>query len=296
MQPNGHLRLAVSSDEGDALKFELFDRELPTRPREGCEPRGVRPVLTVDRFAEAFTFQTREYAANSDLIALGDGFGMRRGSPELRRLLNLAQMGLESADPANFAPFYEQTRMLTYGDGTSVATRSLMVPMTGDPGVPIATAAALLRAAGHLDYLTVDPRYGKTQQQVLIDTGFVEGVERTGRHFDAAGNPVLMDIDVLQQVASADDGFGVPRLNPPMRLLRKSQKLGGTVGALFPMMSAQGKHSFPVPDPAEPFDLGSLLINIFSTYLGKGGEEMPLEACMERSNCSWFKPVPPPTP
>ena len=28
--------------------------------------------------------------------------------------------------------------------------------------------------------------------------------------------------------------------------------------------------------------------------LGNGGEKMPLEPCMERSNCSWFKPVPPP--
>ena len=296
VQPNGHLRLAVSSDEGDRLRFELYDVELPTRLREGCEPGAATPVLTIDSFSDAFTFQAREHPAGAPLIALGDGFGMRRGSPELRRLLSLAQVGLESADPANFAPFYEQTRLLTYGDGKSVATRSLMVPMTGDPGVPIATAAALLRAAGHLDYRTVDPRYGKTQQQVLIDTGFVEGVERTRRHLDAAGKPVLMDVDVLQSVASADDGFGVPRLDPPLRLLRKSQKLGGTVGALFPMMSARGDHSFPVPDPAQPFDLGTLLINIFASYLGNGGEAMPLEACMERSSCTWFKPVPPPTP
>ncbi|MBS1151037.1 MAG: hypothetical protein H6Q89_2735 [Myxococcaceae bacterium] len=299
VQPNGHLRLAVSSDQGDRLKLELFDRELPTRPREGCEPQGVSPVLTIDSFSTEFTFQTRPFAAGSPLQALGDGFGMRRGSPELRRLLNLAQVGLEAADPANFAPFYEQTRTLTYGDGKSVATRSMMVPMTGDPGVPIATAAALLRAAGHLDYRHADPKFkgryaGMTAQQVLIDTGFVEGVERTRRHLDAAGNPVLMDVDVLQSVASADDGFGVPRLDPPIRLLRQSKSLGGTVGALFPMMSARGDHSFPVPDPAQPFDLGTLLINIFASYLGSGGETMPLEACMERSNCSWFKPVPPP--
>ena len=58
------------------------------------------------------------------------------------------------------------------------------------------------------------------------------------------------------------------------------------------MMSPQGKHSFPVPDPGQSFDLGTLLINIFSSYLGNGGEKVPLEACMEDRTCSWFKPVP----
>jgi len=86
----------------------------------------------------------------------------------------------------------------------------------------------------------------------------------------------------------------VPRLNPPLRLIRKSEKLGGTVGAIFPMMNPLGEHSFPVPDPAKSFDLGTLMINIFASYLGSGGDKMPLEACMERANCTWFKPVPPP--
>jgi len=296
VQKNGHLRLAVSSDMGDKLKFEIFNKELPSRPREGCDPAGFTASQTIETFSERVTFQTRVYPAGSPLLALGDGFGMRRGSPELRRLLNLAQVGLESADPANFAPFYEQAhgRTLEYGDGSKVATRSMMVPMTGDPGVPVATAAALLRAAGHLDYRNIDPRYGKTPQQVLIDTGFVEGVERTGRHKDANGRNVLMDVDVLQDVAMANDGFGVPRLNPPLRLIRKSEKLGGTVGAIFPMMNPLGEHSFPVPDPAKSFDLGTLMINIFASYLGSGGDKMPLEACMERANCTWFKPVPPP--
>jgi len=33
-----------------------------------------------------------------------------------------AKVGLEPSDPANFAPFYEQNRMLTYGDGTIQAS------------------------------------------------------------------------------------------------------------------------------------------------------------------------------
>lgn len=293
VQPNGHLRVAVPSDKGDTIAIELYDRELTPRPREGCDPGRVAPYGSFTTFEQTVEFMGQTWEAGSPLRALGDGFGLRRSTPDLRRLFSLAQVGLESADPANFAPNYEGARTLTYGDGTTVATRSLMVPMTGDPGVPIATAAALLRAAGHLDYKNIDPRYGKTQQQVLIDDGVVEGVERTGRFKDLNGRNALKDPDVLQLVANADDGFGVPRLSPPLRLLRKSEALGGTVGALFPMMDPEGAHSFPVPDPDRPgFDLGMMLINIFATYLGNGGEAMPLEACLEDTSCPWIRPVP----
>lgn len=289
-QPNGHLRVAVSSDDGNKLRFELYDHELPTKAPEGCDPAGATPVLTVDKFEGEVKFQGATVAANSPLVALGDGFGMRRGSPDLRRLFGLAQVALESSDPANFAPFYEGTRTLSYADGSTVSTRSLMIPMTGDPGVPIATANALMRAAGHLDFENVDPAYGVTRQQQLLNVGFVQGVYRASPYKDPAGNPVLEDVSVLESVASADDGFGAPRLNPPMRMVRDA--LGGKVGAMFPYMNPQGEHSFPVPDPAKQFDLGSLLINLFADYLGSGGTRVRLEPCMERNNCDWLKPVP----
>jgi hypothetical protein len=289
VQPNGHLRVAVSSDDQDPLRVELYDEELPSMKREGCDPTGFTPSLTIDAWAQETAFQGRTYAAGSPLVALGDGFGLKRGSPELRRLMGLAQVALEACDPANFAPFYDGTRTLTYPTGETVSTPALMVPMTGDPGVTIAAGTALLRAAGFVDYKNVDPRYGKTQMQQLIDLGFVEGVERTGRWKDSTGRNVLYDVDVLQAVANADDGFGVPRLSPPMRLLKQSEKFGETVGALFPMMNPLGEHSFPVPDPNKPFDLGMLLINIFGTYLSTG--TVPLEPCMEDTTCPWIKPV-----
>jgi hypothetical protein len=288
-QPNGHLRVAVPSDAFDPMQVDFYAEELPTMARTGCDPSGHTPVLTVSKLGVDVSYQGQTYPAGSDLVAFGDGFGLRRGSPELRRLLSLAQIMLESADPANVAPFYDGTRTMMYADGALVQTQTLMVPMTGDPGVPIATGVALLRAAGHVDYQNIDPRYGKTQLKELIDVGFVQGVERAGPYKDAKGNPALYDVDVLEAVSNADDGFGVPRLMPPMRLLRQSDKLGVTVGALFPMMNPQGEHSFPVPDPAKPFDLGMLLINIFGNYLATG--TVPLEACMVDSSCSWIKPV-----
>jgi hypothetical protein len=295
VQKNSHLRLSVPSDQGDPLRFELYDRELPTQLKTGCDPTGVEPIKVVDTIDREVKFLGQVIPAGTTLTAFADGYGLRRGSPEMRRLLALGQIALESGDPANFAPFYDGTRTLTYGDGSTVKTRALLVPMTGDPGVPISTANALMRAAGFLDVRKIDPRYGKSTQQELIDVGFVEGVERTNRYKDTMNRAALMDVDVLQNVKpGGNDLFGVPRLDPPMRLFGPSAKIGGTVGAILPYMDSEGAHSFPIPDPGKSFDLGSLLINVFSAYLGSGGERVSLEPCMERSNCPWFPPIPSP--
>lgn len=126
----------------------------------------------------------------------------------------------------------------------------------------------------------VKPRRSRSSKDV--------GLARTGRYQDARGRNVLMDVDVLQAVAGADDGFGTPRLDPPMRLVRDSAKLGGKVGALFPMMNPAGQHSLPVPNPDKPFDLGTLVIALVADSLGSGGTHVSLEPCMERSSCAWL--------
>ncbi len=287
-QRNGHMRLAISSDLGDPLRFELYEQELPSKKLEGCDPTGFTPSVVIEQIEKTFSFQGKTHEAGEPMSALGDGFGLRRGSPELRRLFSLAQIALEPSDPANFAPFWEGTRAFTYGDGATVSTRALLLPMTGDPGVPVATATALMRAAGFVDFEKDDARYGKTQMQQLIDVGFVEGVERTRRYQDPMGRDVLMDVDVLESVSGADDGFGTPRLSPPMRLVRDSSAVGGRVGALFPMMNPKGEHSLPIPDPGKPFDLGTYVINLFSDYLGSGGTRVSFDGCMVRNDCPWL--------
>jgi hypothetical protein len=294
VQKNGHLRLSVPVDEGDPLQLELYEDVLPSQPKTGCDPTGFTPVKVIDTIDREVKVFGNVVPAGTKLYAFADGYGLRRGSPEMRRLLALGQIALESADPANFAPFYDGTRTLKYGDGSQVKTRALLVPMAGDPGVPISTANALMRAAGFLDVRQIDPRYGKSSQQQLIDVGFVEGVERTRRYLDSQGRPALMDVDVLQAVRpGADDMFGVPRLNPPLRAFGPSEKIGGVVGGLMPYMDPEGAHSFPIPDPGKSFDLGSLLLNTFGAYLSSGGTKVPLEPCVERSNCDWFPPIPP---
>src|SRR5439155_21923143 len=86
-------------------------------------------------------FQDRHLTAGDPLVALGDGVGMRRGSPEIRRFMGLAQTALDAADPASFAPNFEK-RLLTYGTGEEVRTRALIFSTIGDMNVPMATGAA----------------------------------------------------------------------------------------------------------------------------------------------------------
>ena len=291
VQPNGRLRVAVSSDRGDLLRLSVFDQELPSREREGCEIVGT-PSFVIDTFEEAFAYDGAKTAAGSPLVALGDGFGLRRANPELRRMLGIAQVALDGADPANTAPFIHQDRLLTYGTGETVSSRILYMNTLGDSGVPTATGVALARAAGLINYRDIDPRYGKTVQQLLVDVGLVEGVEGTKRHVDKAGNGVLLDVDNLSALMPPGDGFDQPRLDPPLRLLRDNDsKVGGRSGILFPDMTPSGTHGFPVPSPTKPFDLGALLVNQMVRYMASHGTEVDFDLCQFKWTCPWLPPA-----
>ncbi|MHB8876381.1 MAG: hypothetical protein ACYC8T_22030, partial [Myxococcaceae bacterium] len=192
----------------------------------------------------------------------------------------------------NWAPYWEGHRQLTYGTGETSATRVLVLPSIGDSGVSISAGIAMSRAAGFVKYDEIDPRYGKSQNDVLIDTWAVEGLSRTARYTNSSGAPVLMDLEHLASITGADDGFGVPRLSPPLRLPQKRASHGGYSGVLFPMLDPAGKHGFVTPNPTAPFDLGSLLFNVIGRYLQSSGMEYGLEPCQVDFTCSWIAPLP----
>ena len=209
-------------------------------------------------------------------------------------MLGIAQVALEGADPANSAPFLHQDRVLTYGTGETVQTRAFYINTMGDPGVPTASGVTMVRAAGLINFRDVDPRYNKTVQQLLLDNGVVEGVESSKRFMSADGTPVLMDVDDLQNLSTkGGDGFDVPRLNPPLRLLRHNTAAqGGGISAMFfPMMSQFGVHGFPTPKPEANFDLGSLLINQMVRYVASRGEQLDFDTCQLDWSCSWLPPL-----
>ncbi|MBK6464063.1 MAG: hypothetical protein IPF92_24125 [Myxococcales bacterium] len=286
VQPSGTFRVAIAMDEGDPLELSVYRGPAAPRPRDGCVVPAEAPYVKVTTFGYEVAIGDKLFAAGSPLVAPTDGFGQRRATPDLRRFLGLSQIALDAADPMNWAPYWDGTRTMTYGTGATVETRVLMAPSVGDPGVAIAGGVAMARAAGFVEYDRDDPRYGKPQNQVLIDTGTVEGTYRLGRHRDSKGNPVLMDVESFASIVPAPDGFDVPRLAPPLRLVRKGAD-GGFSGVLFPMLSPKGKHGFASPDPTKPFDLGTYLLNIMGRYMQTSGRELSLDKCQATSACPW---------
>ncbi len=208
VQADGSFRVAVPSDTDDVLEFRAYAGPLAPEAETGCVvPEGVAATVTITTVDREVKYAGRTFAAGSAFTAVTDGFGLRRATPGLRRMLGLSQIALESGDPMNWAAYWEGRRTMTYGTGETVGTRVLVLPSIGDTGVPIASGIALSRAAGFIGYDTIDPRYGKSQSEVLVDTWAVEGLSRTARYTNSHGAPVLMDLENFASLTGADDGY-----------------------------------------------------------------------------------------
>lgn len=287
---SGAFRVSVPADKGDRLELRAYAGPLPPRARIGCVVPTTAAKLTITTIDRDVDVGAAHFAAGSSLLAIADGFGLRRSTPELRRMVGLGQIAMDSADPMNFAPYWEGHRTLTYGTGETVATNVWLIPSNGDPGVCIANGIALARAAGFIPYDVVDPAYGKSQNQVMLDTFTTEGVSRLARYRDRSDRPVLMDVSNLPAITGADDGFDAPRLTPPLRSTA-TRPDGGASGALIVMLDPRGKHGFVTPDPDQPFDLGTLMMHMIGRYASTSGKQLSYDACQVTASCPWIAPV-----
>ncbi len=279
---------AVSSDVGDPLSLEIYDGPLPSALPQGCAvPDGTTPKMVFNTLGYDVTYQAQKFPKGTPLIAFTDGFGLRRSSPELRRFMGIAQLAMESGDPVNVAPFYERW-LLKYGTGEEVHTRGMIINTIGDMNVPMATGVEIARAAGYIELFQKDPRYGKTDNRVLIDTHALEAVERAGPYTNSLGQPVLMDVDYYSNVQMNNDGFDVPRLDPPLRLQAQSDVLGGWRGMMLPMVLPTGKHGFSGPDPSLPWNLGGFMFVTMGRYMSTDGKSFDLQACNIDFSCDYF--------
>jgi hypothetical protein len=179
------------------------------------------------------------------------------------------------------------------------------------------------RAAGFIDYLNDDPRFGKSQNQMLIDTYTIESVHSFGRYQSEALGPVHLDIENFSQGTDIW-GDDVPRMDPPAHLWSDTEidgsPRGGISGAIFPYPIPQGQHGFPfpgeLPDRAiaacrdacpegencqcadvETFDTGAFMFNQMGRWFTSRAKEMPTDLCMSSNTCAWeptqpqFRPV-----
>ncbi len=332
-RPGDLLQLAIISAAGTRLiqTFELPDRT---------------PQLAAAHFFGV------DYKTGTPLTAVARGFGYTRNTPEFRRLMGLSQTILEPGDPVNYAPHYFKDPLLVGDPADGTVARApanvLVIGTSGDPGVPINTAISLARAAGLVELNQPDPDYGISVDQVLIGSGAVEGVAKLSRYASTSygprqalgshlrcdpgsdcTSPGLVDTTGYScdgAGGNCTDGFGAPRLNPPLRqqLQRTSSAaaacppksplaaaggcyssgasacmtdgagnaLPGVSALLLPYLNRQGQHGFFTPHPGKAFDMDSYLANLIGRYFECRGRELRFDPCQTQLSSASVGPVP----
>jgi hypothetical protein len=218
---DGSLRIEFGATYLDDLDIQFYNAPDVVDSYATCNPTAAAPVgrhvTTFEQKATQYfpastatcpsdpspgcaNFIDRFFPVGSLLVAPQDGLGFKRNSPKSRRFWFLAQMGVDPADPINYAPYY-MMRPLPDPSGNPVKPRALLGADTvGDAFVNIETGLNFARAAGaipffppsalalypeYADYVTPQPLYdaygGLTPNQVLISNYEVEGVARFGR-------------------------------------------------------------------------------------------------------------------
>ncbi len=318
----GRVRAAVESDKGDLHRLVFYEGPSLVTGSEHCEVvDGAQVRAMVTAFGHGLTedwqveFESELFVRHQRLVAIADGFALRRANPEIRRLLSLAQAITDRADPAAYASQYRREPLRYPAMNEVVSTSVLMLAMVGDMSVPTNGSAAVARAFGILDYLEVDPRYGVPPNQVLIDTFAMEGVHRMNRFqygsedYEGDEYPEGIHMDV-ENFSEGDDIWGdnVPRLDPPLRLAGPDSN-NRVSGAFFGYARPYGEHGFPLPyelrtrvreaclaecpegDDCDCFSLTTFdpsffYLNMMGHFLGTGGRDISTDLCLSANDCN----------
>ena len=269
----GAFRVGIPSDQGDYWVVELYrDARLhtdfgtcaidgdpaPDRVIETWESaHGNTGAGNCSSCAEFAGIVFREASVPVEeaapLSAPAAGYGRRRQSPELRRLVMLAQVGLERGDPINYVDRIF-LHPLEVEDVTPRPRSILIVNTNGDPNVPIATGYAMARAAGVIPFLPADApahladfrappdffaaRGYRSPNELLIDFHAIEGLPRLLRHPAGPGaEAFLVDVDDLAegratfatdgetQIPASEGGIAPVRVTPGLRWSRRSRPM-----------------------------------------------------------------------
>lgn len=177
----------------------------------------------VDKWGWDVTFQNTLYPQGQPLVALQEGLGYARNTPDFRRFYGIAQHVIAPADPAVWSRrYFDDPVRATYDPAWKEGRNHVIVmPTVGDYEVPAATGIALGRTSGLLGsydrdpdhyapengwraLFTPDPRYGVSIDQWLIDNHVVEGDWRMQRWASHGQNPnALFDPDNVSDGAAS---------------------------------------------------------------------------------------------
>lgn len=319
VDPQGRVRASLESDRGDPIRI-VFYRGHQLVPGTTCGIRsGAQVVDVISTFEVPVTYHGELFPVGAPLRALEDGLGIPRATPDFRRMMGLGQLVLDPADPASYARHLLDEPLEYPGTGDRTGCHTLVLTSLGDMNVPAGSGVTFGRAAGLIDYLAPNPQFGVPDNQVLLDTYVAEAVHNLNRFTDADGRGVHLDVDVL---SDGDDLWGplYPRLDPPLRIgVGRRDALGGFSAALFPLTRDTGQHGFDPPgamvdivrqrcrqacteggsnpcgcNDVQAYDVGQFLFNLASRYLVTDGQELEVDACHWRDDCSYKLPAPAP--
>lgn len=323
VQASGRVRAAVGCNIGDPITINVYGGAVMA-PGDGCELLPEADLVgTLDTFETDVVFQSHVYHAGSPLRSVAEGLGKRRSTPGLRQFLYLAQHVLDPADPGVLTEFMLRRPFKYEGTGQQTGAHMMAVTTLGDMNVPASGGVNLARSAGLVDFENTDPRWGKTPNQVLLETGVYEAVHTIGRYHDVNGAPVHLDVENFSQGTDPwlDD---VPRLDKPVRLYKEDEFCGqsepydklecGISGLMLPQTSLTGKHGFDFPgqwveqgrdrctnectkeateedddpcgcDTLEVFDIGTFIFHTLGRYLSSGGTQWNVDPCNGTGTC-----------
>ena len=276
----GRFNLHLRADAGDRFTVTLYDgageeekAELNTWPADVWFKQGGSPT----------------YRKGAALRSPAEGWGYHRGSPELRRLMGLAQMVLDPADPINYAPHFFQDPLAVRPEGKRV-TNLLTIVTLGDPMNPMDIHGSVGRAAGLIAYRNPDPTIGDTPNGYLIKNWVYEGICGLGRHpLTSTGSEALFDPDRLDDLKTTgdEDGNGFHAPSPPRgQELRLSVSTStGVSGVRFGHIKPCGKHSFFITDPSNKFNVDAYLNNLAAHYFATNGKVILDDKCLETGSC-----------
>ena len=271
------LRVAHDPTEfGDPLVVEIYDSDGNLKHE-------------IDTFPHDVVDENIFYPAGAPLAALADGWGLTRQTPAMRQYVGIAQMLIETVDPAVWAPHYS-LRPLDFpyetDDFREGYTNFLTIGTLGDQVVPISSSIAIARAAGALETETPNFYYGMPENQYLIENFVYEGISHFNR-FPRYSN-TLFDPDVLDAGKWHEPK---PNAAPAVRATRVSPR--GVNALRLGYLDRTGEHTFNVPDPSRPFDGHAFLTNQVGWFLASGGQVISDDPCLEdflMASCGFFDP------
>ena len=264
---------------GDRLRIRFESHALV----DGEDVFTPLPELSFDTFEADVLHEGVTMPAGSPLVAGSYGSGYIRATPDVRRVATVFSAILEPGDPIAYSPMMWER---PFADLGGQPVNVLHLPNTGDNIVSINTGMSQGRAMGLIKNEVVDPRYGASVDQWLVDRQVVRGIEQRGPWVCSEGQPCLFDADDLDQGINP---YGEPS-DAPLRATVETSR--GVSGMRIGYPQETGSHGFNEPDPDSPFEPVVYMAGLVASYIHFDGQRIPDDLCLADLSCPWLPPMP----